>query len=256
MVKVFNQQFKKGQGRLRETTSNITLDNGDFLILADATAGPITVTLFKADGWGGKRFCIKKVDSSANAVTVAPITGETIDGAASVVLSGENDSLDVISDNENYVVIAVAVGGASGIQTSILLAELNANQTGVGNNTDIVWDLETLKIGTDISLNTATGEFTIQPGTYDLNAELRALGFSLANGNVRPEWVDGANTSLNKSAAVLLPVTHANQDANQATAHTLLTVTVATVVKVRITSAAGTVEIRELSSRAIIKKLV
>ena len=69
------------------------------------------------------------------------------------------------------------------------------------------------------------------------------------------EWVDGANVVLNQSAAVLIPVTHVNLDANQPVAHTILTVTVATVVKLRTTSASGTVTIKAVSSRAIVKKL-
>lgn len=161
MVKVFNQQFKKGQGRLKETTSNITLDNGDFLILADATAGPITVTLFKADGWGGKRYCIKKIDSSTNVVTVKPVSGETIDGKSSVELIVEEQSIDVISDNENYVTIAEGTGSTVSAVKSFLFGSMDTDQTtnlAIGDH--VKFDNLIESRGSDITLDITTAYTT------------------------------------------------------------------------------------------------
>ena len=54
MVNEFNQQFRVGQRGLVEANADLTLDAGRFLILVDATADPVTVTLQRADGLGGK----------------------------------------------------------------------------------------------------------------------------------------------------------------------------------------------------------
>lgn len=110
MVKLFNPQFKKGQGDVLEITSDVTLDNGTFLCLVDASSGAVTVTLFKAVGWGGKIFCIKKTDSSNNAVTIIPVSGETIDGASTKILLRQNDVLEIVSDGENYEIITEPQG--------------------------------------------------------------------------------------------------------------------------------------------------
>jgi S1-C subfamily serine protease len=65
-----------------------TADIASSLILVDATAGPVTVTL--ADG---RKALVRvvKVDASGNAVTVTPVQG----GAT---LAAQWDSVDVIGD--------------------------------------------------------------------------------------------------------------------------------------------------------------
>jgi hypothetical protein len=75
------------QGTTRTITSSYTVNQwNDEVILADATAGPLTITLPSASD-AGVRLSIKKIDSSANAVTVSPASGQTIEGAASVSLT-------------------------------------------------------------------------------------------------------------------------------------------------------------------------
>ena len=255
MVKKFNQEFRVGQGGILEVSADKVLPTDAFLVLVDASAGPVTITLLRADGWGGKKFCIKKVDSSVNAVTVVPIAGQTIDGLASVTLSSQNDSLDIISNNEDYDVIAVANAGAGGF-SSILLAELVANQAGVGVGDDVVWDSEVIKIGNAISLNIATGEFTLQPGTYELQANFRGLTFSnAAGGFLSIGWVDGANADINKSAALLAPVSGTGPNSANSVASTIIIVIVPTIVKTRVINNTGNAIIVAATSRVIIKKL-
>jgi len=120
MVKNFNLNFRVGQGGLKEVNSDSQLAEGeDLLVLVDATGGPIDLTLPRADGWGGKRYCIKKIDSSANAVTISTTSSQTIDGSATQTLTSENETLDIVADNENWLktIIAVAVGLAASLFT-------------------------------------------------------------------------------------------------------------------------------------------
>ena len=58
---------------------------------ADATAGPVTVNLpIAAMTQPGYRIFVKKVDASANTVTVAAAAGDSVDGVATNVLSNLN----------------------------------------------------------------------------------------------------------------------------------------------------------------------
>jgi len=106
MVKQFNTQFRIGQGGLLEASSDVTipLGNRPRLVLVDASAGPVTITLFEAEGLGGKKIGFKKTDSSANAVIIEPAGTNTIDGAGSVQITDQNGFLDMSSDGENWQV--------------------------------------------------------------------------------------------------------------------------------------------------------
>lgn len=77
----------------------------DEIILANASGAAFAVTLPAANAQTGRRVTVKKIDSSANAVTVAS-GGGTIDGAASVALGSQNEAVEVISDGTNWWVIS------------------------------------------------------------------------------------------------------------------------------------------------------
>ncbi len=107
-------KFRVGQGGVIEVNSDVTLDEGvDQLVLVDATAGPVTVTLQRADGSGGKRFCIKKIDGSANVVTIDTQFSQTIDGAATHSISSQNEFVDLLSDNENWLIVGESMISAA-----------------------------------------------------------------------------------------------------------------------------------------------
>jgi hypothetical protein len=77
----------------------------DEVILATAGSA-FTATLPTASGVTGKTYTIKKVDSSANAVTVEGLSTETIDGALFKTLSTVNESIRVVSDGTNWKVVS------------------------------------------------------------------------------------------------------------------------------------------------------
>lgn len=74
-------------GAIRSTSSSITADFNDGMILVDATGGARTITLKAATNMAGKVYVVKKVDASANTVTVDGNGAETVDGAATYVLT-------------------------------------------------------------------------------------------------------------------------------------------------------------------------
>lgn len=72
---------------IRTITSSDNASPWDHTILVDASGGPVTVTLPAKANLIGHVLNIKKIDSSANAVTIDGNSSETIDGATTVVFS-------------------------------------------------------------------------------------------------------------------------------------------------------------------------
>lgn len=76
------------------------------VVLADTTAGDVTLTLPTAIGNGGCQFAIKKTDATANGnVIVQTAFGQTIDGLSSNTIKKLNESIEVVSDGANWFII-------------------------------------------------------------------------------------------------------------------------------------------------------
>lgn len=86
-------------------TSAYTATDSDEMIRANASGGAFTVTLPTAASRAGKRFTIKKTDSSANVVTVGTTSSQTIDGATTYSLATQYKAVTVVSDGSNWNVI-------------------------------------------------------------------------------------------------------------------------------------------------------
>lgn len=77
----------------------------DVIILADASAGPITINLQDNHILPNQKYVIKKVDSTLNAVTVIPPSGQTIDGAATYDMLRENEVTKFVHNGADWAVI-------------------------------------------------------------------------------------------------------------------------------------------------------
>jgi len=83
-------------------TSTSTIDSTYGIILVNATSGSITLNLTAvASLQTGKRFIIKRTDSSANTVTVDPSSSETIDDETTQTLN-QYDCLEIFSDGSEW----------------------------------------------------------------------------------------------------------------------------------------------------------
>jgi len=91
---------------VKSVTANYTATASDRVILCDATSNSMTVSLPSASGITGRVYTIKKVDSSANTVTIDPNGTETIDGSSTYSLSSQWDFVTIVSDGSNWVIIA------------------------------------------------------------------------------------------------------------------------------------------------------
>ena len=86
-------------------TASYTVTTSDTVILADATSGAIVITLPTASTISGYRFFIKKIDSSANTVTLTRSGSDTIDGGTTAVISVRYTSITIVSDGSNWYII-------------------------------------------------------------------------------------------------------------------------------------------------------
>jgi len=122
------------------TTTPDTFAATDAVIYVNATAGNKVLNLPTAVGIDGQRYEAKKIDSSANLVTVTPNGAETIDGAATLVLSKQGASCILTSDGTNWqasraiaLPAAVQTGASAGGIATIADAPAKAAITALQN---------------------------------------------------------------------------------------------------------------------------
>ena len=85
-------------------SADTTLDGTHSFVAVDATAAARVITLPAAAGIVGRRYTIKKTDSSGNTVTIDGNGAETIDGAATKVISTQYTSHSLISTGSAWFI--------------------------------------------------------------------------------------------------------------------------------------------------------
>lgn len=99
-------EFAMGLKRPQRTvTADATLTIGDWLVLVDTAAGIVTVTLgMTAAELVGQTIWIVDVDTgfAANDCVIATAGAETIDGAATLTLTADDDNRIIYSDGTNF----------------------------------------------------------------------------------------------------------------------------------------------------------
>jgi hypothetical protein len=136
-----------------------------------ASGGARTITLPDAVSFKGKKFIIIKNESSANAVTMASTSSQTIGGiaAGSFIMGAQNDRLEVQSDGANWQIVAYAI--ATGARSGLTTAQTGVSSKVIPYNND-TWDPQSAF---------SSGTFTTKiPGKYAVKA------------NASPGSLDGA----------------------------------------------------------------
>jgi len=93
------------RGAYRSVTATGNVVSGDYLIIADATGGAITMALPPAALVPGRIYTFKRINSGANAVVIDPNASETIDGAATYTLSAQWNSVTIMSNGTAWFII-------------------------------------------------------------------------------------------------------------------------------------------------------
>lgn len=88
---------------------NVVVSDKNFLILADASSGTLTINLLDI-GTVPEGFVvrIKKTDSSVNKVIVEGLSTQTIDGALNIELTNQNDAIKLVTTATEWALIATA----------------------------------------------------------------------------------------------------------------------------------------------------
>lgn len=82
-----------------------TLTRLDSVLLVDATAGAVTVNVPAAADYTDRQWIVKKIDASANAVTLDAAGANTIDGAGTLALTSQWDRAHIASNGTAWFVI-------------------------------------------------------------------------------------------------------------------------------------------------------
>jgi len=94
------------RGAYRTVTTSGNVQSGDYLIIADATGGAITMTLPPAALVPGRIYAFKRISSGANTVTIDGYASETIDGAATHTLTPQWNSVTIMSNGVAWFILA------------------------------------------------------------------------------------------------------------------------------------------------------
>jgi len=97
------------QGSMSIITTTITtstsLTASHNVVLVDASSGVVTVTLPAVATNGGRKYHIKKIDSSSNNVVVDGTASETVDGDLTQTMTLQYESLTVVNDGSEWFII-------------------------------------------------------------------------------------------------------------------------------------------------------
>lgn len=90
---------------VRSVTATTTATAAEYLILANATSGAITVNLPAVAASEGALLVVKKTDASGNAVTLDGNASETIDGATTQAITTQYDAITVACDGTAWWIV-------------------------------------------------------------------------------------------------------------------------------------------------------
>lgn len=176
-------------------STNTTLQTANLYNAIDAALGAVTITLPDANGNTGQLYIIKKLDNSANTVTVQGTGGDPIDGESNYVLADSSSYVWVISNDTDWEIIGEGLNGGGGAtptwqQTLTAGSTFTTDNTVNGDgNTFTMTDLEAANLvvyGTDpgntiVLLASVEGDtddgsnITMNRSSINLNPKLGAL---------------------------------------------------------------------------------
>lgn len=185
-------------------TANYTLTTNDNEILADATGGTFTLTLPTAVGNTGKVFYMKKIDSSANVVTVATTSSQTIDGSTTRNLATQNESWTVVSDGANWVAndhfastpwvsYSVSITAAGSNPTKGTVAADNGVWRRIGDSVEIRWQYRQTAAGAagngNYRISLPTG-VAVDTAKFNIDSQLQdnIIGTAQVDNLSNPLW--------------------------------------------------------------------
>ncbi len=90
---------------IRTVTSDSSIIVNDAVVLADATSGPIVLSLFTVMATVGKTLTFKKIDSTDNFVTIEGYDTDEIDGDNTFDLELQHETITIVGDGTYWWII-------------------------------------------------------------------------------------------------------------------------------------------------------
>lgn len=163
---------------------SVTSQAGEQLILADATAGNIVITLpfwnpFPNPIPSGQKITVKKIDTSANTVTITQQNGANPDGVATVIPGGSVGfcQLDYDGDNTIWRVVSKSFGTFGSISSTA-----------------------TIDAATALKVN-ATGKLTVVPKANDTWGAAISLDVTISSHDITAVFGTSATCTITPTAA-------------------------------------------------------
>ena len=101
-----NSEFITNAARLiTQVNADYTAQTTDEVILVDACAAPVTITLYDTTDNDGRQLTIKKIDLTSNAMIIDGSGAQTIDGDLTVSTTTPYNSFDVLSNGANWDIV-------------------------------------------------------------------------------------------------------------------------------------------------------
>lgn len=165
-------------------TANYTITTSDNIVLGDSSGGTFTLTLPTAVG-NTNLYTLKKIDSTATAVSIATTSSQTIDGITTAALTSQYESLQLYSDGSNWQVLVRRIPSVWVAYTPTLV--------GFGTATNVAF--YSRRVGDSLEIQ---GFFTA--GTTTATTATISMGYNGTAGNVSASTVTPAQTGANYSA--------------------------------------------------------
>lgn len=102
IVELQNQVTSQLMTKVKKITENYIVEPGIRTVLADATAGDLTITLPDVGQSKNRWLTIKKIDATSNIVEVIPSDSSTIEYSTQQQFANQGDSLNITSDGSNW----------------------------------------------------------------------------------------------------------------------------------------------------------
>jgi hypothetical protein len=173
-------------------TADTTLDGTHFFVDVDCTSDSLDITLPTVVGINGRGYIIRKLDASANTVTITPDGTETINGSSDAVLDEQFESAIIFSNGaSDWMLLATGGGGGS---SSDLIEHTHTGSTDGG-----LLRLDTIAAPTDTTTRNSSTD------AHGLLPKLDGISTNFMNGT-------GAWSAPAGGSSDLTEHTHADSD--------------------------------------------
>jgi hypothetical protein len=200
-----NQVTLDALNKINTVSINTTLDSTYGTVLVDASGGNVTITLPNAVGISGKIFSIKKIDSTANIVTVATTSSQTIDGKNTSLLGIQNNVLMIQSNDLDWIVIS----NYNRLPFAQISDSTDQSVAASGAISDITLNQNDLLVGILHSTTVNNHQITIvEPGIYQISAIAQIGRSSAITAGTHNIWIlkNGVNIE-NSNIKTYMPAT-------------------------------------------------